>query len=79
MPHYYIEMQVNFAGHIEAENRHEAEQLAYSGWGDTSSALVQYDSVEDVTATLDDDAYCEDHETYECAFCEAEELEEALV
>lgn len=79
MPSFYCEVQVNFSGHIEAETKEEAEQKAYYGWGETASADLTYESVEDVTVEVDDDAWCEDHETYECAFCEAEELEEALV
>ena len=52
MARYNIEMTVSFAGEVEADSQHEAEQIAYSGWGDTSDALVQYDSVEDVNAEL---------------------------
>lgn len=77
MPHFYVEMQVNFSGHIEAESKEEAEQIAYSGWGDTSDALVTYESVEEINVELDDDAWCEDHETYECVCVDEEE--EALV
>lgn len=77
MPHYYVEMQVNFSGHIEADSKEDAEQKAYSAWGDTSAAEIGYESVEDITVELDDDAWCEDHETYECVCIDEEE--EALV
>ena len=52
MPKYNVEMTVAFAGEVEADSQHDAEQIAYSAWGDTSSALIQYDSVEDVNAEL---------------------------
>lgn len=55
MATYNIEMTVSFSGEVEADSEHEAEQIAYSSWGDTSSALIQYDSVEDITATLTDE------------------------
>jgi hypothetical protein len=52
MARYNIEMTVSFAGEVEADSEHEAEQIAYSAWGDTASALIQYDSVEEVNAEL---------------------------
>ena len=79
MPHFYCEVQVNFSGHIEAETAEEAEQKAYSAWGETSAATLQYESVEDITVELDDDSWCEDCEEYECYSCNVNEEEEALV
>jgi len=33
---------------------------------------LTYDGVNDIEVALDDETYCEEHETYECAFCEDE-------
>jgi len=34
MPQYYVEVRVDFSGYIEAENAEEAEQKAFSAWGE---------------------------------------------
>ena len=73
MPRYYVEMTVDFAGHIEADSEEEAEQKAWTSWGDTMDNDLTYDGVNDISVSLDDDNYCEDHETYDCAFCEEED------
>ena len=47
MPKYYVEIQVNYCGEIEANSESEAEQLAWSSYyGD--NATLEYDSVEDI-------------------------------
>jgi hypothetical protein len=47
MPKYYVEIQVNYCGEIEANSEAEAEQLAWSSYyGD--NATLEYDSVEDI-------------------------------
>jgi hypothetical protein len=73
MPRYYVTMTVDFAGHIEADSEDEAEQKAWTSWGDTMDNDLTYDGVNDIEVALDDADYCEEHETYECAFCEEEE------
>lgn len=45
MPKFYVEMRIDFAGEIEAENEEQAEQLAWTSWGDTMDHPIQYDSV----------------------------------
>ena len=76
MPRYYVEMTVSFAGNIEADSQEEAEQLAHTSWGDTMDNALTYDGVVDIEVSLDDADWCEDHETYECAFCGEDEDEE---
>lgn len=47
MPKYYVEIQVNYCGEIEADSEDHAEQLAWhSYYGD--DAPLEYDSVEDI-------------------------------
>ena len=73
MPRYYVEMTVDFAGHIEADSMEEAEQKAWTSWGDTMDNDLTYDGVNDISVSLDDDSYCEEHEAYDCAYCEEED------
>ena len=73
MPRYYVEMTVNFAGHIEADSEEDAEQKAWTAWGDTMDKDLTYDGVNDISVSLDDDNYCEEHEEYDCAYCDEED------
>lgn len=73
MPTYYVTMSVDFAGHLEADSQEEAEQKAWTAWGDTADAQLTYDGVQEINAELDDDAWCEEHEAYDCAYCEDED------
>ena len=73
MPRYYVEMTVSFAGNIEADSKEEAEQQAWTAWGDTMDKELTYSGVEEIDVQLDDADYCESHEMYECAFCEEED------
>lgn len=75
MPTYYVEMTVSFSGHLEADSQEEAEQKAWTAWGDTMDSPLTYDGIDEISVDLDDDAWCEEHECYECAFCEEEEGE----
>ena len=43
MGRYYVQMKVDFAGEIEAESEEDAEQKAWTAWGDTSDCDIQYD------------------------------------
>jgi hypothetical protein len=42
---FYVQMRVDFAGEIEAESKEQAEELAWTSWGDTSDSDIQYDGV----------------------------------
>jgi hypothetical protein len=45
MPRYYVKMRIDFDGELEAESMHEAEQLAYTSWGDSMDNDITYDGV----------------------------------
>lgn len=45
MPKYYVTMRIDFAGELEAESAEEAEQLAWTSWGDTMDNDITYDGV----------------------------------
>ena len=45
MARYYVQMKIDFAGEIEAESREDAEQKAWTSWGDTMDNDIQYDGV----------------------------------
>lgn len=47
---YYIKMSVDFCGEITADSQEEAEQLAWTKWGDTSDAEISYDGVRSIKA-----------------------------
>jgi hypothetical protein len=71
MNKYYIKMTVSFCGEIEAESEAEANDIAYSGWGENSDAIIQYDGVEKID--VDDlGEICADCDDVDCT-CEEEE------
>jgi hypothetical protein len=45
MPRYNVEMMIQFAGEIEADSQDEAEQLAWTSWGETLDSPITYDGV----------------------------------
>ena len=45
MGRYYVQMKIDFAGEIEADSREDAEQKAWTSWGDTMDNDIQYDGV----------------------------------
>ena len=45
MAKYYVEMRIDFNGEIEADSKSQAEELAWTSWGDTSDCDIQYDGV----------------------------------
>jgi hypothetical protein len=45
MPRYYVEMKIDFAGEIEAESEADAEQKAWTSWGETYDSPITYDGV----------------------------------
>ncbi len=48
MPQYYVEVRVDFSGYLEAENEDEAEQMAFTAWGEE----LGYDGVYSVEVEL---------------------------
>jgi hypothetical protein len=69
---YYVKMTVSFCGEIEAENEAQANDIAYSGWGENSDALVSYDGVEHIS--LDDlGEICAECNETDCDECEEDE------
>jgi hypothetical protein len=74
MKKYYVKVQVNYDGDIEANSPEEAEELAWhSYYGD--NATLTYDSVESIDVEEYD--HCEecDNPEDECE-CEEEESED---
>ena len=45
MPKYYVKMRIDFAGEIEADTESQAEDLAWTSWGDTMDNALTYDGV----------------------------------
>lgn len=63
MPKYYVKMTIDFAGEIEAESKEDAEQKAWTSWGDTMDSDITYDGVVDIDVEeLDDEDEDEDGE-----------------
>lgn len=48
MAQYYVEVRVDFSGYLEAENEDEAEQMAFTAWGEE----LGYDGVYSVDVEL---------------------------
>jgi len=46
---FYVEMLIEFAGEIEADNEEQAEQLAWTSWGDQLDNPISYLSVNEIT------------------------------
>jgi hypothetical protein len=45
MGRYYVQMKIDFAGEIEADSEEDAEQKAWTSWGDTMDNDITYDGV----------------------------------
>lgn len=45
MAKFYVEMRIDFSGEIEADSKEQAEQLAWTSWGETHDSLITYDNV----------------------------------
>ena len=69
---YYVKMTVSFCGEIEAENEAQANDIAYSGWGETADALISYDGVYSIDVDDLGEICAECNET-DCDECEDEE------
>lgn len=67
MARYYVKMRIDFAGEIEADTENQAEDLAWSSWGDTMDNPITYDGVYsiDVEKMEDDEEEDEDFEINE--------------
>lgn len=59
---YYVEMRIDFAGYLEADSEEEAEELAWTSWGDSMDSEITYDGVYDITVTEDPEEEEEDDE-----------------
>lgn len=59
---YYVEMQIDFSGWIEADSEEEAEKLAYDNWGDTMDCLIVYDGVHSITVEEEPEPEFDDEE-----------------
>lgn len=62
MPRYYVEMKIDFAGHIEADSKEEAEEKAWTSWGDTMDCDITYDGVYSIDVELDEEDEEEDED-----------------
>lgn len=45
MTKYYVQMMIEFSGEIEADSKEQAEELAWTSWGDTMDNDITYDNV----------------------------------
>jgi hypothetical protein len=65
MPRYYVNMRIDFAGEIEADSEEDAEQKAWTSWGETMDSEITYDGVYsvDVEEIEDEDEDEDDEET----------------
>ena len=59
---YYVEMRIDFNGYVEADSEEEAEQKAWTAWGDTSDCEIQYDGVYSIDVTEDPEIEDEDED-----------------
>jgi hypothetical protein len=63
MPKYYVKMRIDFDGEIEADSMQEAEQLAYTSWGDSVTDDISYDGVYSIDLEeIEDEEEDEDEE-----------------
>lgn len=62
MPKYYIEMTIAFAGEIEADSKEQAEELAWTSWGDTMDNDITYLNVDSISVEEVEDDEDEDEE-----------------
>jgi hypothetical protein len=62
MPRYNVEMMIQFAGEIEADSQDEAEQLAWTSWGETYDSPITYDGVYSIEVEAVDEEDEEDEE-----------------
>jgi hypothetical protein len=61
MPRYEVKMMIEFSGELEADSAEDAEQKAWTSWGDTMDNDITYDGV----YSIDVDELDEDEEDEE--------------
>jgi len=61
MPRYEVKMMIEFSGELEADSAEDAEQKAWTSWGDTMDNEITYDNV----YSIDVDELDEDEEDEE--------------
>ena len=59
---YYVTARVDFSGYIEAESEEEAEQKAWTAWGDTMDNDLTYDGVYSIDVEEDPEYDDEDED-----------------
>ena len=62
MPQYYVKMKIDFSGYIEADTPEQAEELAWTSWGDTMDNDITYDGVDSIHIEEEEDEDEEDEE-----------------
>ena len=62
MPRYYVTISVEFSGNLEADSAEEAEQKAWTAWGDTMDNELTYDGVLDIVVEEDPEEEDEEEE-----------------
>ena len=73
MNKYYVKMSVHFNAEIEAESKEAAEEMAWTGWGESSDSFITYDGVDYINVE-DMGEICEDcNEVQDQCDCEDEE------
>ena len=67
MPRYYVKMRIDFDGYLEADTPEQAEELAWTSWGDTSDNDITYDGVYSIDVEEDEevDVFEEEEENEE--------------
>jgi hypothetical protein len=48
MARYEVKMLITFEGELEADSAEEAEQLAWTSWGDTMDREITYSGVDSI-------------------------------
>lgn len=48
MARYEVKMLIEFAGEIEADSAEDAEQKAWTSWGDTMDKEITYSAVDSI-------------------------------
>lgn len=55
MARYYVQMRIDFDGYVEADSKEQAEELAWTSWGDTMDNDITYDGVYSIDVELDEE------------------------
>lgn len=48
MPRFQVKMLIEFEGEIEADSEEDAEQKAWTSWGDTMDNPITYSAVDSI-------------------------------